>query len=67
MSKKVKGFIVTLEEDINEKYAEAIKQALFLIKGVSDVSISNADYDDKINRTRIKNELYKKIFKMLEN
>ena len=63
-----KGFIVTLSDNIREDDAEAIINALHMIKGVVDVSpvCANA-VDDRIIRLRVWHELTDKVFRALEN
>ena len=67
MTERYKGFIVTLSDNIREDDAEAIINALRMIKGVADVSPVCANADDRIIRARVWHELTDKVFRALEN
>lgn len=62
MTNRVKGLVISLEEDIREDYVEAIINAVKMIKGVQEVSGSVVNHDDWMNRTRIRFELERKLY-----
>lgn len=66
MTDRLKGVIVTFEQDIREDDAEQIINAIRMIKGVLDVVPSIADHNDVMNRIRIQHELEKRIYKALK-
>lgn len=63
---RVKGFVVTLEGDASEEYAEEICRALKLLRGVISVVPSVASIDDHINREQVRWELRGKLFEVLK-
>lgn len=66
MTDRIKGFYVTLEQDIRDDYFEAIKNAVLMIKGVISIKESIVDSDDFINRERIRQEYMHKLFEVLK-
>lgn len=62
MTDRLKGCFVAFERDIREDDAEAIINAIKMIKGVEDVKVNIADADDWMNRQQIRRELRKKTF-----
>lgn len=67
MSNRIKGFTVTLENDITEEMAEVISNTIKMIRNVADVTPSVTTVDDDINRSRIKNEIRSKFYKFLKD
>lgn len=67
MTDIVKGFTVTLDKDYRDDDVEQIANAIRMIYGVKAVKNSIATADDWINRSRIKLEYQKEIYKTLEN
>lgn len=65
MTDRVKGFTVTLAEDIRIDDVEEILNAVRMIKGIAHVEPSITTSEDHMNRQRIKNELVTKLFKIL--
>lgn len=65
MADRVKGFTVTLEEDIRDEIAEEILNAVRMVKGVAHVEPSITTPEDHMNRQMVKNELSEKLFKVL--
>lgn len=59
------GYIVTLADDIREDDAEAIIQALLMIKGVARVEPVVADYALHLATTRAKGEITDKLRQLL--
>jgi divalent metal cation (Fe/Co/Zn/Cd) transporter len=65
MANPVKGFVVTMEEDINSEHAEKIRQAIHLIEGVASVDAVEANLDDHINRIQIRINMEEKLWRAL--
>jgi len=65
MTDRVKGFVVTLSEDMREDDAQAIADAIRMVRGVLDVSPSIVDHEDHMNRERIRRELQEKLWDIL--
>lgn len=65
MTTRVKGFVVTLAEDLREDDAEEIRRAIRLLRGVVSVDMAEADIHDTINRERIRDEFTAAIFAAL--
>jgi len=61
MSKKIKGFTVTLDQSVSEEYAERVKEAIEMMAHVVSVKPSKDNVDDQINRDRLKHEFTMKI------
>jgi hypothetical protein len=57
MTDRYKGFVVTLDRDISEDDAEAVINALRMVKGVVKVEPVEASFDDQIIQTRVQNEV----------
>lgn len=57
MTDRLKGLTVAFDHDIREDDAEAIVNAIKMIKGVVDVKPTYATSEDWINRERIRREL----------
>jgi hypothetical protein len=65
MTQRIKGFVVSLSNDMREDDVEQIVNAIRLIKGVSAVQNIESNIDDQINRMNIKLEMSNKIFETL--
>ena len=66
MTDRVKGFTVTLSEDIRIDDVQRIKEAIQMIKGVFDVTESIFEADDHMNRMRVKSELQQHFFNFMK-
>ena len=66
MADRVKGFIVTLENDMNDEDAELVRSAIQLLAPVVSVEPVGVENSDAINRHRIKRELADKIWAVLK-
>lgn len=66
MTDRVKGFWVSLENDIRTDDFEAIEKAVLMIKGVSSITTSIATPDDYMNRDRVRRDMADKIFKLYQ-
>lgn len=62
MTDRVKGFTVTLSDDIRIDDVQRIKEAIQMIKGIIDVDESITETADHMNRMRIKSELQQHFF-----
>lgn len=67
MTDRVKGFVVTLENDIRIDDVEPLIQAIRCMRGVADVEPSISDTDDLINQRRIKSELREKMRQFIKD
>lgn len=65
MTDRVKGFTVTLENDIRINGVEYIMNAIKMIKGVADVEPSITTYDDHMNRARVMNRFKSKLIEFI--
>lgn len=66
MTDRLKGITVVFKDDMREDDAEHIINAVLMIKGVLKVTTLKLDADDYINRERIKSEMRKKLFDVLD-
>lgn len=66
MTDRLKGFVVTLEEDHREDDAEPIADALMMIKGVISVEPVVRNVDDLMNRERVRRELLGQVLDLIE-
>jgi hypothetical protein len=66
MAEKVKGFVVTLQNDISKSNAEAVAQLLTHIQGVISVDPIEGDFKDIIIQQRIAHEVREKLYKIIE-
>lgn len=67
MTDRLKGFVVVLDQDYRVDDAEEIRIALSMVKGVLSVTPSVADYEDLMNRQRIRMELHAKLYEALRD
>jgi len=65
MTDRVKGFTVTLAEDVRIDDIEATMDAIRMIKGVVDVQPCVTDSNDHINRMQILSRVRTKFIKFL--
>lgn len=66
MTTRLKGLTVAFSHDIREDDAQAIIDAISMIKGILDVQPIKNTGDEWIIESRIKSELREKMFKILE-
>jgi len=66
MTDRIKGFVVTLDSDIRIDDIDQIVNAIKMIKGICSVEPSVSNYDDTMNRERIKSELRGKFIEFLK-
>lgn len=67
MTDRLKGATITFSQDIREDDAEALLNALKMIKGVAHVESSIVTAGDHINRARVKSELFDKFRQFMED
>ncbi len=67
MSDRVKGFVVTLEDDVRLEDVELVMQTIRYMRGVANVEPSIVDESDWINQQRIKNELRNKMYQFIKD
>ena len=66
MTDRYNAFIVVLENDIRDDDAEATIKAIEQIKGVIRVTPYISDLTETIAESRVKHELFNKIFEILK-
>lgn len=65
MTDRIKGFTIALDNDIRVDEIEYIVNAIKMIKGVNNVEPLVADSTDFIARSRYKQEVLEKMYKLL--
>lgn len=65
MTDRLKGFVVTLDEDIREDDAEDILNAIRMVKHVQSVEPITANFEDRMNRSRVRHHLLDKILDVI--
>ncbi len=65
MSDRVKGLIVTFEEDVSKEWADRLVDAIKIMKGVVSVKPSITNINDCMSRERVKWELLTKLQNIL--
>jgi hypothetical protein len=65
MTDRIKGFTVTLSNDIREDDFQEIVNAVKMIRGVCHIEPSIVTTHDHMNRVRIKTELLGDIYKLM--
>ena len=67
MSDRVKGFVITLENDVRLDDVELLMQTIRYMRGVANVEPSIVDSSDWINQQRIKSELKYKMYQFIKD
>lgn len=67
MTDRVKGFTVTLSEDVRIDDVEAILNAVRCIKGVMHVEPSIATHEDHIAQQRLKYQMRDKFYQFIKD
>lgn len=67
MTTRLKGFVVTLDEDLRDDDAEEIRKAISALRYVVKVAPVEANFDDHINRERIRREMMDRVYMALNN
>lgn len=67
MGNKVRGFVVTLDEDISEEHIDGIVNAIHMIKGVIGVDPEIATIEHHMSDVRSKNAIRSKLFDFIKN
>lgn len=62
MSNRIKGVIVTFDDDYREEEAQKIMNAIVMITGILAVDSSTRDHNDIMNRRRIESYLKDKLW-----
>lgn len=57
MTERIKGLVVTLDQDYREDDVESIVQAICMVKGVAHVALEVANLEDHFARMRVRREL----------
>ncbi len=66
MTDRIKGLVITLDNDYRIDDLENLINAIEQFRGVASVSPSVASTDDHINRSRIKLELKQKLYEAID-
>jgi hypothetical protein len=66
VSKRIKGVVVTFDQDLPEEDAAVIISAFRAFRCVASVQPSTVDFDDVMNRERAKFELEQKLWEVLK-
>lgn len=67
MTDRVKGLVVTLDDDYRIDDVQEIVNAIKMVKGVATVDENITTIDDHMNRVRVKMELQGKLFEALRD
>lgn len=62
MTTRLKGFVVTLEQDTREDDAESTRLAILALRNVIGADPVPVDISDHLNRVRIKTELQTRLW-----
>lgn len=65
MTDRVKGLVITLDQDYRIDDVQDIVNAIKMVKGVAKVDESVARIDDHMNRVRVRMELQGKLLEAL--
>jgi hypothetical protein len=65
MTDRLKGVIVTFKEDIRVDDAEAVINAIQMVKGVLSVKPLVSNYDQHIAEQRVRMDLHEKLFNVI--
>lgn len=66
MTTRHRGYVVVLERDIREDDAEAVINALKMVRGVIDVKPVESNIDAEISGVRARTEVRQKIYNVLK-
>lgn len=66
MTDRLKGVVVTFDKDIREDDAEAIINAIYMIRNVASVNPLVTNYEDRMARERARQELANEIYEVLK-
>jgi hypothetical protein len=64
---RLKGVVVTFDESIREDDAETLIQAIYQLRNVLTVRPIVDNFEDQMNRDRVKNEFRSKLFAILKD
>jgi hypothetical protein len=65
MTDRVNGFFVTLDKDIREDDAVAIRRAILMVRHVIDVQPHISDFEDHVAKQRVRKDLGRKIWDII--
>ena len=66
MTDRLSAFIVVLESDMREDDAQAILDAIGMIRGVHSVEPHVSDVGELVSRSRIKHEILNRLMDMVQ-
>jgi len=67
MTDRIKGFTVTLTDDIRIDDVQPLLDAVKMLKGVASVDVSVTNMDDHMNRQMISMEFKTKLYDVLKD
>jgi hypothetical protein len=65
LSHRIKGFIVTLDQDLHEEDAEKVRIAIEMLRHVASATPSVAEFADCMARERVRAELRDQLIEVL--
>lgn len=66
MTDRIKGCVVTFDDDIREDDIKMVLNAIRHIVHVQDVEVRISDVDDQINRSRIRREMINDLYEVIK-
>ena len=66
MSDRIKGLIVSLDQDYRDDDVQPIMDAIRMVKGVADVATSVATPEDWMARSRLRSDVHTKLYKAID-
>lgn len=67
MTDRIKGFVVTLTDDIRIDDVQPLLDAVKMLKGVASVDTSVTNIDDHMNRQVVYMDVKKKLYEVLKD
>ena len=65
MTDRIKGFVVTLEDNVREDDAEVIANAIRILRRVLTVTPYVDTFQDQMNREKVRHELGQELMKVV--
>lgn len=66
MTDRVKGFYVTLEQDVRVDDVESLVNAVRQLKGVAAVNVNISNADDWMNRMQLRSQIRRKLYSAID-
>jgi len=64
MSDRIRGFVVTLTEDITQEQADRIESALRLLPKVASVAKAESDYASQMAEERVRQDIWLQLLRL---